>query len=103
MKELSDTINSKSACGVTACDMEKDLLAKVSNLSNSLYAATNKLSETIDGAANKEDILENAQYYKDAVLPCMTEARKYADELEGLVGKKYWPIPTYSDLLFYQQ
>ena len=38
MKELSDTINSKSACGVTACDMEKDLLAKVSNLSNSLYA-----------------------------------------------------------------
>ena len=103
MKELSDTINSKAACGVATCDMEKDLLTKVSTLSNNLYAATNKLSETIDGAAEKDDVLENAQYYKDAVLPSMAEARKYSDELEGLVGKKYWPIPTYSDLLFYQQ
>lgn len=104
MKELSDTINSKSSCGVQIpCDMEKDLLTKVSTISNKLYVATNKLSEIITEAASKDDVLENATYFKDAILPAMAEARKYADDLEGLVGKEYWPIPTYSDLLFYPQ
>ena len=31
----------------------------------------------------------------------MEAARAIADELEMLVGKKYWPFPTYGDMLFY--
>lgn len=31
----------------------------------------------------------------------MDEVRAPADKLEGLVGKKFWPFPTYSDILFY--
>ena len=42
-----------------------------------------------------------ADYYHDVVLPAMEEVRIPADKLEMLVGKKYWPFPTYSDILFY--
>ena len=31
----------------------------------------------------------------------MDKVRTAADQLETLVGKKYWPFPTYSDILFY--
>ena len=34
-------------------------------------------------------------------LPPMTELRKHADALEGIVAKKYWPMPTYQDILMY--
>jgi glutamine synthetase len=31
----------------------------------------------------------------------MNELRAPADEIESLVGEKYWPYPTYGALLFY--
>ena len=37
-----------------------------------------------------------AHYYHDAVISAMDEVRAPADKLEGLVGKKFWPFPTYS-------
>ena len=42
-----------------------------------------------------------AHYYYDTILPLMDAVRTTADQLEMLVGKKYWPFPTYSDILFY--
>ena len=40
-------------------------------------------------------------YEYETVIPAMEAARKVADELELKVGKAYWPMPTYADLLFY--
>ena len=37
---------------------------------------------------------------RDNVIPAMSEVRKYADELETLTAKSYWPWPGYSELLF---
>ena len=42
-----------------------------------------------------------AMYEHEAVIPAMEAARQVADELEGRVGKEYWPMPSYADLLFY--
>lgn len=42
---------------------------------------------------------EQAFCYHDEVMVAMTALRKPADELEKLVDKKYWPFPTYADLL----
>ncbi len=39
-------------------------------------------------------------YYKDTVIPAMENLRKTADSLETVVGKNYWPFPTYTDLLY---
>ena len=102
MKDLSDTINSKSTCGINVpADLEKSLLTKISTYANSLYAETEKLVELISKVDSINDELELAQYYRNVIIEAMEAARASADKLESLVSKEYWPIPTYSDLLFY--
>ena len=44
--------------------------------------------------------LERSNYYHDKILPLMESIRKNTDELELLTDRKYWPIPTYKELLF---
>ena len=45
---------------------------------------------------------EKAAFYAaDEIIPKMEEARKLSDELETVTDKSYWPIPTYSEILFY--
>ena len=44
-------------------------------------------------------MLERARYTRDRVMAAMNEVRASADALEGMVGKSYWPMPTYQDLL----
>lgn len=51
-------------------------------------------------AANSGDAEACAMYYKDHVFTAMQELRAVADELEGLTAKRYWPYPTYGDMLF---
>ena len=36
----------------------------------------------------------------DKVIPAMEKMRAFADEMEGYTAKKYWPFPTYGDILF---
>ena len=38
--------------------------------------------------------------YTSHVFTAMQELRAVADELEGLTAKRYWPYPTYGDMLF---
>ncbi len=82
-------------------DVEMTLLEKISNLLSSLYENTERLEKHLEKA---EDFSCNAQslaeYYKETILPDMENARCDADELESLVGEKYWPYPTYGELLF---
>ena len=47
-----------------------------------------------------QDIKEMAHAYHDAVVPAMAALRHPVDELELLVDKDLWPVPTYGDLLF---
>ena len=47
---------------------------------------------------NHEDSLVPAAVAK--VIPVMEEMRSFADDMEGYTAKKYWPFPTYADILF---
>lgn len=51
-------------------------------------------------AAAKEMGREQAVFFKDMVCPKMLALREPIDKLEGLVDQDYWPVPSYSDLLF---
>ena len=62
--------------------------------------ALNELEEVENNAGEIENAKERAFYYKDVVKEAMEQLRKPADELEMLVDKKVWPLPTYGDLLF---
>ncbi len=46
------------------------------------------------------DPIEKAHYYKDEILTAMDDLRQISDDMETIVGKEYWPFPTYTDLLY---
>ena len=97
--DLAKTVKNKKEAGV-AGGMEADLLGRVSALTEKLYTKGRALDTAVEQApaADAETV---ANYYHDTILPAMDAVRAPADQLEMLVGKKYWPFPTYSDILFY--
>ena len=80
--------------------LETSLVSKISSLSACLSKKTAELDKVLLDAKDIEDSEELAKFYHDTVLSQMNEVRAIADELETLVGKGYWPFPTYTDLLF---
>ena len=98
-KDLADTVKVKKDAGV-AGGMEAGLLGRVSALTEELYTKCSELDQAVADAP-KDDSKKTVNYYHDVILAKMDEVRAPADQLEMLVGKKYWPFPTYSDILFY--
>lgn len=89
-KSLSPTLN-------TVC--EDGLIADISDNLGCLYEGTAELKRILSEVP-KETALEYAKYHQEVVIPAMEKIRKPADELELLVGREFWPFPTYGDLLF---
>ena len=63
--------------------------------------ACNRLDDLMSHLPPKRDSLALAGYFCHQVLPAMRELRNAADHCEILVGKEYWPLPNYSEMLFY--
>ena len=71
---------------------------------NALYAcALDKIADlqaAVEAAHAEIGYVERGYVYRDKVIPAMNALRAVADEMETLTAKKYWPFPTYGDLLF---
>ena len=99
--DLATGINQmKAAINMVYPGADEDILRKVISLTNELYGATNVLSEVINEAEKFSGSLQS-HYYREEVLPRMEDVRRFADNLELIVAKDYWPLATYSDMLFY--
>lgn len=98
--ELSLTIAQKKSCGGFDSGLESYLLKNVSDLSAKLLQNLITLEEAVKKADSKADTTEKATEYSKSVFPLMGKLRETADSLEALVGKKYWAMPDYVDLLF---
>lgn len=96
-REIKD-INSVLGEGVVL--KSKERLQELIDLSNKLYSECRILSVTVKEAENLKLSLQS-HYYREEVLPRMDKVREYADKLELITDKKYWPMPVYSDILFY--
>ncbi len=102
-KDISDAINSKRLLmSEEYYSTELDLLAKISVLNNNMYLNLCKLEEAL---AKSKDYIDMeisipAMYYKNSVIPCMNELRADVDKLERTTSRKYWPYPSYGDMLF---
>lgn len=79
--------------------LEFEYLKKLSLLSRNLYDSLSKLEEIMKNQRG-ENSLSTAKYFCDIVIPAMNELREYIDQIEPLIGKEYWPLPTYGDILF---
>lgn len=100
-KSLTDTaLNKKSLSSDIDCSLEISLVKKLSSLNACLDIKIEKLNTSLLESKNYPDPKENAEFYKDNIKVQMQELRAIADELETIVSKKFWPFPTYADLLF---
>ena len=97
-RELCDTVKAKKDLGLV-CNAETVLLQRLSGSTDGLFAAVNSLQDALANLPNTA--VETAAYFRDTVIPLMNEVRALADTLEVITDKKYWPYPTYSDLLYY--
>lgn len=100
-KALADTaLNKKSLSSDIDCSLEIALVKKLSSLNTCLDMKIEKLNTSLLESKNYSNLKENAEFYKDNIKVQMQEVRAIADELETIVGKEFWPFPTYADLLF---
>jgi glutamine synthetase len=80
-------------------EFDTDTLDKMTALVKSLQDSVAAL-EKVHTHEGNGDLLAEAHFYCDNVVPAMAEVRKYADELEGIVADDMWPLPTYQEMLF---
>ena len=100
-KFLSETLVSLKDTGLAVdVSLEAGLLKDVSAASAALRTALSKLEKTLEKGAAMENGWDKAVWYRDKVLPAMEALRAPADTLEVLLGKDFWPMPTYTDLMF---
>ncbi|MBE7053019.1 MAG: glutamine synthetase type III [Ruminococcaceae bacterium] len=99
---LCDAVNArKNACPDISNKPEQELIKKLSDLNASFYEKTFILENELEKANEIEAYKERSVYFKDNVIPAMESLRNDADEMELICAKKYWPMPTYDDLLFF--
>ena len=98
-KELADTVLAVKEAGADA-SVQAEMLADISGLLTETKAALKKLEAVTEEAAGKEEGKVQSEFYHFSVVPAMEDLRTPVDELEMIVDKEVWPMPSYGDLLF---
>ncbi len=100
LNELCESASLKKSINPAfSSECEEGLIADVSAKESEMYKAVGALKAALKNVPS-DNAQTSANYYRDVVIPAMADVRKPADELELLVGREYWPFPTYGDLLF---
>ncbi len=100
VRDLSKTaLTKKQLIADVDCEYEKTTVKKLSDLSGKLYAGIEKL-KALEAETKAMDYPEFSFFCKDEILPTMEKVRKIADEMETVTSAKYWPMPSYGELLF---
>ena len=82
------------------CSAQTNALKKITALADKLDENAQKLEKIHNDACTIVDVPKQARFYVDKVIPQMEATRKIADQIEPILGEKYKPYPSYSDLLF---
>ena len=83
-----------------ACTYERGLVRRLSTLCDVIAANTEALEDSMLHLHDAADVTAESCAIRDDVLPRMRELRAAADEAESITSAKYWPYPTYSELLY---
>lgn len=96
--EIAKGVAAKVQIGIEALS-EKRAIEILTEKTAQLMTARDDLVEAV--AREPAELNARGLYQHEVVIPAMERARAIADDLEHRVAKKYWPMPTYADLLFY--
>ncbi len=99
--KLAGSVAAKKAVAPSAaCAYEGEIISKLSDLADKVYAGSNELEKAVASVSSESDIIKESLAIKDTVIPEMNAIRSAADEAETYVSKECWPLPSYGDLLF---
>ncbi len=99
--DLAKNAAAKKAVAPTlACAYETALIGKLSALTDRIYSAVGDLESSVIALRGCDGVAEESETIRDDVLQKMCALRLACDEAETLTEKKYWPYPTYADILF---
>jgi len=105
-RNLAETISAIKAAGAgvegiyISADAELSMLTEVSTKLDEAKACLEALKRVVEQSAEMKSGKDKAFFFKDTVKVAMENLRKPCDELEMIVDKEYWPIPTYGELMF---
>ena len=98
--ELVNLLNAKKVFGEYDFSMEDYFLSSIAKLSSCLIKKLTILENALLKINENQGILDKARFYRDVIFAAMSELRLIVDELETLVARKYWPVPTYAQMLY---
>ena len=90
----------KSLATDLACTYETQTVKKLSALANSAYESLDELKAALDKVLAAKDVIEQGYLIRDELLGVMDKLRASCDEAETITAAKFWPFPTYDELLF---
>ena len=96
---LAGNIAAIESVGVDA-ETETDLLKEISCKVKKFKAGIVALEAAVEATSASHDALAEAKAFREKVVPAMEALRETGDCLETIVSSEYWPLPTYTDLLF---
>ena len=99
---LAEAVGAKRAIlAGLPCVAETALIEKLSALLDKAYGQVEELLLMVeDPKTQSQNILTAATHYRDEVIPAMNRLRATIDEMEQNVSSKYWPYPSYADLMY---
>ena len=98
-RTLADTVNAVKEAGADA-SVQSETLAEITVLLKEARAALMELEKVTGEVAQLPDGPEKARAYYEEVHPAMDALRDPVDQLEMIVDKEAWPMPSYGDLIF---
>ena len=102
MSEVANTAASKLAVSESiSVRSETKTLNRLSADADAMSDAIDTLQDAVDDAKALPSESEKAVAFHDNVLPAMDALRAAADDAETVCGEDYWPLPSYSKMLYY--
>lgn len=102
MSEVANTAASKLAVSESlSVHSETKALTRLSADADAMSDAVDELQAAVDAAKALSDESAKAVAFHDDVLPKMDALRAAADDAETICGEDYWPLPSYSKMLYY--
>ena len=102
LSSVSETAAAKKAVSeALSTKTEEKILTSVTKDVDDMNEAADKLDDLMNKVDSITGTYELAEYYCKQVVPAMSEVRAAADHCEIIIGKDYWPLPSYSEMLFY--
>ncbi len=102
MSEVANTAASKLAVSESiSVRSETKTLGRLSADADAMSDAIDTLQDAVDAAKALPTEADKAVAFHDNVLPAMDALRAAADDAETVCGEDYWPLPSYSKMLYY--